>query len=108
MMGTHTSRGIAKQAMGGLKRWLAWKLVKHGLTTKGRARLRSAGGDTSRYPKGERFRTKRIVGHRKTNLTECPGNGLNRELDSVRRRVQRVIDASGGGKKDPDGGGIGG
>ena len=95
--------------MGGLSRWLAWKITKHGFDTHGRARLVSRGGPTAKYSKGHRFRTKRIVGHRRTNLTECPGDGLNRELDTLRRRVQNVIDKGGGKKdpKDPGGGGIG-
>lgn len=110
VMGTHTNRGITKRAMGGLSRWLAWKITKHGFDTHGRARLVSRGGPTARYRKGHRFQTKRIVGHRRTNLTECPGDGLNRELDTLRRRVQNVIDKGGGkkGPKDPAGGGIGG
>jgi uncharacterized protein with LGFP repeats len=102
VMGTHTRKGIGKATMRGLTRWLSWKLDQHGHTAKGRTRLESAGGDTARYPKGEKFRVKRITAHRKTNLTECPGNGLNRELDALRRRVQARIDNGGGG------GGVGG
>jgi hypothetical protein len=110
VMGTFTSRGITRDAMGALTRWLSWKMPKHGFDTKGKARLVSRGGETSRYSEGDRFRVKRIVGHRRTNLTECPGNGLNRELDKLRRRVQSAIN-KGGGKPDPkdpgEGGGVG-
>jgi N-acetylmuramoyl-L-alanine amidase len=113
VMGTHTSRGINKRAMRGLTRWLAWKVTKHGFTARGKTRLVSRGGPTSKYREGDRFRPKRIFGHRRANLTECPGDGLNRELDTLRRRVQNAIRK--GGKKDPkgpkdpgDGGGIGG
>ena len=45
----------------------------------------------------------RIVGHRKTNFTECPGDGLNRQLANLRLRVQRLIDKKGG----PGDGGVG-
>jgi N-acetylmuramoyl-L-alanine amidase len=107
VMGTYSKKGVSSAAKRGLTRWLAWKLVKHNKTTKGRARLVSAGGETSRYRKGERFRTKRIIGHRKTNLTECPGNGINRRLGDLRRRVQNVIERE-GGPKNPGGGGGGG
>ena len=48
----------------------------------------SAGGATSRYADGDRFRMQRIVGHRRTNLTECPGDALNGQLDTLRQRVQ--------------------
>jgi hypothetical protein len=105
MMGTHTKKGVSNEARRGLVRWLAWKLPVHGLTTEGRGRIVSSGGSTSRYDEGDRFRMKRIVGHRRTNLTECPGDGLNGQLEDVRARVQRRIDAS-GTPKDP-GGGIG-
>ena len=112
VMGTFTKRGSTKAAMRGLTRWLSWKITKHGFTTKGRARLVSRGGPTAKFSEGHRFSTKRIIGHRRTNLTECPGNGLNRELDKLRRRVQNAID-KGGGKnpkdpKGPGGGGVGG
>jgi hypothetical protein len=110
VMGTFTQRGITKASMRGLTRWLSWKITKHGFTTRGRARLVSRGGPTAKFKEGHRFRTKRIIGHRRTNLTECPGNGLNRELDTLRRRVQNAIDKGGGKKnpKGPGGGGVGG
>jgi hypothetical protein len=106
LMGTHTSKGITAASLRAVSRWLAWKLARHGVSAEGRTRIESAGGPTSRYDKGERFRTKTIVGHRKTNLTECPGNGLNAQLGKIRRRAQRLIDES-GGVEDPGGGGIG-
>jgi uncharacterized protein with LGFP repeats len=105
LMGTHTRKAITKLAMGGLVRWLSWKLPQHGKDATGRPRIRSAGGSTSRYDKGDVFRMNRISGHRRTNLTECPGDGLNRELDVVRRRTQARIEKYGAGS---DAGGIGG
>ena len=105
VMGTHTNQAIGKPAMQGLTQWLAWKLVQHGQTTEGKAKMVSAGGETSRYRAGDRFRMQRIVGHRRTNLTECPGDELNRQLAKLRRRVQGAIDRS-GGAPDPGGGAI--
>ena len=98
LMGTHTNKGITAAALRAVSRWLAWKLAHHGVSAEGRTRLESAGGPTSRYEKGDKFRTKTIVGHRKTNLTECPGDGLNAQLGKIRRRVQSLIDESGGVK----------
>ena len=106
LMGTHTNKGIATAALRAVSRWLAWKLAHHGVSGVGRVRLESAGGQTSRYQKGDKFSAPTIVGHRKTNFTECPGNGLNAQLPKIRRRVQSLIDGS-GGVKDPGGGGIG-
>ena len=103
LMGTHTRKSISKTAMGGLVRWLSWKLPQHNKDALGRPRIRSAGGSTSRYDEGEVFRMKRISGHRRTNLTECPGDALKRELDVVRRRTQSRIEKYGG----LDAGGVG-
>jgi N-acetylmuramoyl-L-alanine amidase len=107
VMGTHTKLKAGTAAMRGLTRWLAWKLQVHGHDTTGRPRLVSAGGDTSRYGKGESFRVRRIIGHRRTNVTACPGDSLNRQLRALRRRVQEKIDKAGGGD-DGGAGGIGG
>lgn len=110
MLGTHSSVPITRPAMRGLSKWLAWKLPQHGHDTTGRARLTSAGGGSARYPAGKRFRTRRIIGHRATNLTECPGDALAGQLGKVRKKTQRRIDG-GGGSGDgggSDGGGIGG
>ena len=105
VMGTHTRKEPGRGTMRGLTRWLAWKLVEHSRTTEGRAKMVSAGGETSRYAEGDRFRMKRIVGHRRTNLTECPGDGMNRWLPKLRERVQGLIDRTAG--SDDGGGGIG-
>ena len=104
LMGTHTKKEITKDARLGLTEWLAWKLQKHGRTTYGRARMRSLGGETARYPAGRRFRMRRIVGHRRTNLTECPGDGLNRIRAEISAAVQARIDKY---AVEDDSGGIG-
>lgn len=115
VLGTHTSQKITKKAMKGLVQFLAWKLVRHNKTAKGKAKLRSSGGSASRYPKGRRIKTKRIIGHRRLGLTACPGDALNRQLRQIRRKTQRRIEKFANAKepkgpKDPgDGsGGVGG
>jgi N-acetylmuramoyl-L-alanine amidase len=107
LMGTHTNKGITTAALRGVSKWLAWKLDRHGVPAIGRTRLESAGGETSRYSKGEKFRTKTIVGHRKTNLTACPGDGLNAQLGKIRRKVEQLTGAPGEVKEPGGGGGIG-
>lgn len=98
-LGTHGKESISRRAMAASADFLAWKLVRHGKTAAGKAKLVSAGGSASRYPKGERVRTKRIVGHRRLGLTECPGTALNRDLERLRRKTQRRIVAA--GKTEP-------
>ena len=87
MLGTHTSTPISDRAKKGLVKWLSWKLPEHGLDGTGKARMKSAGGESSRYPQGTRFRTLRIIGHRVTNFTECPGDALADQLSNIRRRI---------------------
>jgi len=97
VLGTHTSNPISRPAMRGLVKWLAWKLPEHGSDATGKVRMTSAGGETTRYPAGERIRTLRIIGHRVTNYTECPGDALADQLSKVRRKVIRRIGGGGGG-----------
>ena len=104
-LGTHTSVALSRPAMRAAADFLAWKLVRHGKDASGRATLVSAGGSASRYGEGERVRVRKIIGHRKVGLTECPGTALHRKLDRLIRKVRRRIAAAGG--KSPDGGGGG-
>ena len=106
VVGSHASTGASRAAIRGVSRWLAWKLPEHGLQAKGSATLTSAGGATARYPRGTKFRVRRIFGHRASNLTECPGGSLNAQLDTIRRKTARRI--GGGGGSGGGGGGIGG
>lgn len=107
-LGTHTKESLSRAAMNAAADFLAWKLVKHNKTATGRTTLISAGGSANRYDKGERVRVRKIIGHRKLGLTECPGTTLYRDLDRLRRKVERRIEASGGGKPPPDDDGSGG
>ena len=97
VLGTHTEKPVSKQAMNGLVKWLVWKLPEHGLDGTGKARMVSAGGESARYPQGERFKTHRIIGHRVTNFTACPGDALFGQLPKLRKKVIRRIADTGGG-----------
>ena len=104
VLGTHTSTPISRSAMRGLTRWLAWKLPEHGSDATGKVRMTSAGGETARYPSGTKIRTLRIIGHRVTNYTSCPGDALADKLPKLRRKVIRKI---GGSADGGDGGSAG-
>ena len=106
-IGTHTKAPLSRRGMRAAVKMLAWKLVKHGHTAKGRARMTSAGGSASRYPAGTTIRTRRIIGHRRIGLTACPGNALQDQIASLRRRTQRRIEASATEPPPDDSGGIG-
>ncbi len=105
VLGTHTSNPVSKKAMRGLAKWLAWKLPEHGSDATGKVRMTSAGGETTRYPAGKKIRTARIISHRVTNYTECPGDALVAQMSKLRKKVIRRIANSGGGA---GGGGSGG
>ena len=103
-LGTHTKQTLSRRGMAAAADFLAWKLMRHNKTASGRVTLVSAGGSASRYERGERVRVRKIVGHRRLGLTECPGTALNREIDRLLRKVQRRIEEAGGAKPPPDGG----
>ena len=96
-LGTFTKAPLSLAALRGTADYLAWKLVQHGKTNEGKAKLISAGGTSNRYPAGTVIHTLRIIGHRRTGWTECPGDALNGQLGALRRRVQHRIDDAGGG-----------
>lgn len=93
-IGTHTESPASEQAVNAFARLLAWKLSVHGRKARGKTRLRSAGGSVSRYPAGRKVRVRRISGHRRVNWTECPGDGLKRQLRRIRELAQQAIAGS--------------
>jgi hypothetical protein len=70
-----------------MARLIRWKLGNHGVRTGGTVKLTSAGGSSARYPYGDRRRFRRILGHRDTGLTSCPGEQLYYQLSELRERV---------------------
>ena len=73
-----------------LARIAAWQLDRHGRDAVGKVRVTSQGSD--RYEAGRRVRLPVIDGHRRTNQTACPGDGLAKLLPTIRRKAQRRID----------------
>ena len=74
-IGDNTSVGLSDTALDALADYIRWKLTIHGQPLSGQTTLVSAGGATSRYPGGQRVRVPRVLGHRDTNSTACPGAG---------------------------------
>ena len=86
-IGDNTSVGLSDTALDSLADYIRWKLTIHGQPLSGQTTLVSAGGATSRYPGGQRVRVPRVLGHRDTNSTACPGSALYSQLDDLRARV---------------------
>jgi hypothetical protein len=83
-IGTFEDGGQSDAALEAMARLIRWKLPLHGYPTSGEAVMVSAGGGTNRYPSGTSVRVPRILGHRDTNSTACPGSALYAQLDELR------------------------
>lgn len=100
-IGTHTTIGMTKAAIGAVVRFLAWKLPLHGVDAAGKASLVSGGGSGNRYPRGSDVRLPEVTRHRRLNETACPGRA---QISKVLKRTARRIAAGGDPSAPPDGG----
>jgi uncharacterized protein with LGFP repeats len=89
-IGTFSSVPQSQAALEAMARLIRWKLPLHGYPTNGTAVMKSAGGATNKYPSGSSVRVPRVLGHRDTNATECPGSALYAQLDDLRSLVGGV------------------
>jgi len=87
-IGDHTSVEQTPEALAAMARLIRWKLPLHGAASSGRVTLVSAGGSSSRYPVGARVSVERVLGHRDTNQTACPGNALYAQLADLRAMAE--------------------
>jgi hypothetical protein len=94
-IGNHSSVPQTREALAAMARLIRWKLPLHGAPTIGRTTLISAGGGSSRYPAGARVSVDRVLGHRTTNSTACPGSALFAQLPQLRSMVAGASPASG-------------
>jgi len=67
--------------------YIRWKLGVHGQPLSGPVTLTSAGGPESRYPAGAHVTVGRVLGHRDTGRTACPGEALYAQLGDIRGLV---------------------
>ena len=86
-IGDYTSVGASDAALAATATFIRWKLTVHGQPLSGPVTLTSAGGSASRYPAGAEVTVDRVLGHRDTGKTACPGNTLYEQLDDVRALV---------------------
>ncbi|HEX6117475.1 MAG TPA: N-acetylmuramoyl-L-alanine amidase [Solirubrobacterales bacterium] len=87
-IGDHRSSGLSKAAIEAITNLLAWKLSLHGIDGRGRTRVLSAGGATSKYPSGTRVSTREVTRHRHFGQTECPGRA---QISKILRITQEKI-----------------
>jgi hypothetical protein len=75
------------ETLSALARYIRWKLAVHLQPLSGSVTLKSAGGSASRYPAGRRVSVDRVLGHRDTGRTACPGQLLYDQLEELRAMV---------------------
>jgi hypothetical protein len=83
----HTSVAATPETLSALARYIRWKLAVHLQPLSGSVTLKSAGGSASRYPAGRRVSVDRVLGHRDTGRTACPGQLLYDQLEELRAMV---------------------
>jgi hypothetical protein len=86
-IGDHTSVGATPQTLDALARYIRWKLQVHLQPLSGPVVLRSSGGSATKYAAGARITVERVIGHRDTGRTACPGQLLYNQLDQLRSMV---------------------
>jgi hypothetical protein len=87
----HTRVGASEATLDAFARYIRWKLGVHGQPLSGPVELRSSGGSASRYPAGARVTVERVIGHRDTGHTACPGELLYAQLDDLRAMVSTGV-----------------
>ena len=90
-IGDHTSVGAPPETLDALARYIRWKLQVHAQPLSGTVELRSSGGSATRYPAGTRVLVERVIGHRDTGRTACPGQLLYDQLDDLRAMVSTGV-----------------
>jgi N-acetylmuramoyl-L-alanine amidase-like protein len=86
-IGNNSEEAAGPEEIGALARFIRWKLGIHAVPLTGTTTLVSAGGASNRFPAGRQVQVPRVLGHRDTGATECPGNLLYEQLDDLRAQV---------------------
>ena len=87
-IGEHTSLPQTPEALSAMASYIRWKLAVHGQPLAGRVTVTSSGGSASKYGAGARVTLERVIGHRDTGRTACPGAALYAQLPELRTLVE--------------------
>jgi hypothetical protein len=87
----HTSADPTPETLSALASYIRWKLGVHGQPLFGPVTLRSSGGPATKYAAGRRVTLERVVGHRDTGRTACPGALLYARLEELRALVSSGV-----------------
>jgi hypothetical protein len=86
-IGDHSSVPQTPAALTAMASYINWKLTVHGQPLSGPVTVVSSGGPATRYPAGARVTLERVIGHRDTGKTACPGAALYAQLPELRALV---------------------
>jgi hypothetical protein len=87
-IGDHTVLGASSQELQAIASYIRWKLPIHLQPVSGTVTVTSSGGSLTRYGAGARVTLERVIGHRDTGRTACPGNALYAQLPELRSMVE--------------------
>jgi hypothetical protein len=90
----HTSVEATPETLSALAAYIRWKLGVHGQPLSGSVTLRSDGGSAQRFRAGAKVTLERVIGHRDTGRTACPGELLYDQLDELRALVASGVGVS--------------
>jgi hypothetical protein len=98
-IGNNSEEAASPEEIAALARFIRWKLTVHGAPLIGTTTLVSTGGASNRFPAGRQVQVPRVLGHRDTGATECPGNILYEQLDDLRTQVASGVPIAGAGTR---------
>jgi N-acetylmuramoyl-L-alanine amidase len=87
-IGDNSVVGATPEELGAIASYIRWKLPVHLQPVSGPVTVTSSGGPLTRYPAGARVTLERVIGHRDTGKTACPGNALYAQLPELRSLVE--------------------
>jgi hypothetical protein len=92
MMGNTATTPPTPATLNSVASLAAWKLGGLYRDPRQQVELTSAGGGTSRFPKGKTTTVPALFAHRDVGNTSCPGDAGYAQLEPLRARVQQLID----------------
>ena len=87
-IGDYSSIEASQESLAATATYIRWKLGVHGQPLSGPVTVRSSGGSASRYSAGTDVTLERVIGHRDTGRTSCPGDALYAQLPEIRAMVE--------------------
>jgi hypothetical protein len=91
VIGTYTDQDMPPAAAESVSRYAAWKFsLGPAIDPRGGVTL-TGGGSTSRFSPGTTITVPRILPHRQTQPTECPGAGGMNALPAIRERAAELL-----------------